>query len=87
MWLKEEVRYHIRTVHVADGQLWHKHIDQLKNTSDIDNHAYESSPAEAPTSESELIDTSNAHESEGTQELPSDRYHKRNHKAPDRLTY
>ena len=46
--------------------------DVAKNSSDIDIHAYESSPAEAPTSESELIDTPNAHESEGTQELPSD---------------
>ena len=30
MWLKKEVHYLIRTVQVADGQLWHKHIDQLK---------------------------------------------------------
>ena len=72
------------TVQVADGQQWHRHIDQLKemkdspqedvakNSSDVDIHAYKSSPAEASTSESELIYTPNAHESEGTQELPSD---------------
>ena len=90
---------------VADGQLWHRQIDQLKemkdspqedvikNSSDIDSQAYENGSAEAPTAESVLIDTPNARESEGTQKLPSDvtsqsdRYPKRNHKPPDRLTY
>ena len=57
------------TVQVADGQLWHRHIDQLKemndssqkdvikNSSDIDTQDYENSSAEALTTESVLIDT------------------------------
>ena len=65
------------TVWIADGQLLHRHIDQLKemkdspqedvskNSSDIDIHAYESGPIEANTFESELIDTPSAHESGG----------------------
>ena len=52
---------HSYTVQVANGQLWHRYIDQLKemkdspqedvltNLSDIDTHAYGASPAEVPT--------------------------------------
>ena len=72
------------TVRIADGQLLHRHIDQLKemkdspqedvskNSSDIDTHAYESGPTEANASELELIDTPSAHESGGTREISSD---------------
>ena len=89
---------HSCTVQVANGQLWHRHIEQLKemrgspqedvskNSSDIDTQSYEASPA-APR----VTDT--IHESEGTQQLQSDvaphsiRYPKSNRKSPDRLTY
>ena len=69
------------TVRIADGQLLHRHTDQLKemkdspqediskNSSDINTHAYESGPTEANTSESQLIDIPSAHESGGVQEL------------------
>ena len=68
---------HSCTVQVANGQLWHRHIEQLKemrgsphedvlkNSSDIDTQSYEASPATP-----RITDTTP--ESGGTQQLQSD---------------
>ena len=82
---------HSYMVKAANGQVWHRYIDQLKEvkdspqeisetSTDIDSEVYGTLPTEVPIPP--VVDT--IVEAEGSQQC---RYPVRNRKSPDRLTY
>ena len=82
---------HSYTVKAANGQVWHRHIDQLKEmkdspqeisetSTDVDSEVFGTLPTEVPIPP--MADTTA--EAEETQQP---RYPVRNRRPPDRLTY
>ena len=78
-------------VKAANGQVWHRHIDQLKEmkdspqeisqtSTDIDSEVFGTLPTEVSIP---LVDDTTAEAEESQQP----HYPVRNHEPPDRLTY